>query len=138
MALNTTTPPILIDSDDEYYNSDEEKEHIMGPAIKPVPLQTAVNSASKEILAATLLEICEHNEASKELATALLAPPHAPVSPLSPRGTKRKASPTEVIERMCERCRSTFGNATQITKNCRFPPGKLFCFSVGCNVRVSS
>ena len=131
-------PPNLIDSDEEYYDSDEEKEHIMGPATRPVPLQNAIDSASKELLAKTLLEICEHSEASKELATALLAPSHAPLRPQSPRGTKRKASPTEVIERMCERCRSTFDDATQITKNCRFPPGKLFCFSVGCNVRVSS
>jgi len=125
MAVNTTTQPILIDSDEEFYGSDEEKEHIMGPATKAATLPDAINSASKDILVKTLLEICEHNEASKELATALLAPPNAP---LSPRGTKRKASPTESSDRMCERCGGKFGEGEQITKNCRYHPGKL-CFA---------
>jgi hypothetical protein len=134
MALNTTIPPFLIGSDEEYYESDEEKEHIMGPATKAVSLPDAINSASKEILVKTLLEICENNEASRKLATSLLAPPHAP---LSPRGTKRKASPTEEIEqedRMCERCGSTFDDSTQITKNCRYHPGELHYAGVNCEL----
>lgn len=121
MALNTTpptppTPSILIDSDEEFYDSDEEKEHVMGPATKPVSLPDAITSASKEILAKTLLGICGHNEASKKLATTFLVPWHAP---LSPRGTKRKTSPAGEIERMCGRCRSKLDHTTQITKNCR-------------------
>jgi len=132
MAATTNILPTVIDSDDEIYDSDEEQGHIMGPATRPVPLQDAIESASKEILVKTLLEICEKNEASRELATTLLAPRHAPQSP---RGTKRKASPTnattteakptEGMDRMCERCRRKFGDEVQITKDCRYHPGKL-------------
>ena len=139
MALNTTTttpaPSILIDSDEEFYDSDEEEEHVMGPATKPVSLRDAITSASKQILAKTLLEICGHNEASKELATTLLAPSHAP---LSPRGTKRKASQAEEVERMHERCRTKFDHTTQITKNCRYHPDKLRYFGVNCEFVVAA
>jgi len=137
MAANINIGQIVIDSDEEYYDSDEELDHIMGPATGPLPLEDSISSASKAILVKTLLEICEHNEASKELATSLLAPSHAP---LHPRGIKRKASPTETspmeamptkeIDRMCENCRRKFGDTVQITKDCRYHPGKL-CFCSG-------
>jgi hypothetical protein len=133
MAYNINSAPIVIDSDDEFYDSDEERDHVMGPVTEPVPLQDAISSASKAILVKTLLEICEHNKGSKELATSLLAPPHAPSGP---RGTKRKASPTgttptgamvtKEIDRICENCRRKFGDTVQITKDCRYHPGKLY------------
>jgi hypothetical protein len=135
MALNTTIPSYLIGSDVEYYDSDEEREHIMGPASKALSLREAIDSAPQKTLAKTLLEICEHNEASKELATALLAPSHAP---LSPRGTKRKASPSEVIDRVCERCGSKFGEGEQITRNCRNHPGKSHHVGVNCELGPAS
>lgn len=136
-ALNTTTttPSILIDSDEDFYDSDEEKEHVTGPVTKPVSLPDAITSASKQIPAKTLLETCDHNEASKELATTFLVPWHAP---RKPRGTKRKTLPVGEIERMCERCRSKFDHTTQITKNCRYHPGKLRYFGVSCEFVVAA
>lgn len=113
---HSNSAPIVIESDDE-------ADH--APAI-PEPermsLQDAINSASKAVLAKKLLEICEHNEASRELATTLPLPP---LTPPVPQGTKRRAPPTEVIDRTCELCGRQSSNTMQIQKDCRYHLGEL-------------
>lgn len=118
MAANTTTPAIVIDSDEDFDDSDEEDAHPVGPATAPQSLQDAIESASQPVLAKALLEICEHNEGSKQLATALLSPPHAP------QGTKRRASSAELIDRVCERCGYEFDDRERVFMDCRYHPGK--------------
>jgi hypothetical protein len=85
------------ESDDSGEQSDNDEEVVsnknhalrMGPPTGPESLRDAIESACQPVLAKTLLEICEHNEASRHLATALLSPSHAPATY---QGTKRKAS----------------------------------------------
>ena len=119
MASNAhnSNQPIVIESDNK---SDQ------APAM-PEPdrasLQDAMNSASKEVLARTLLRICEHNTASRELATVLLLPPLAPTVP---QGTKRRASPAEVTDRTYECCGRQFSNRRPVLRESEYHPGELF------------
>lgn len=109
--------PIVIESDDE---ADQ------APAVpepEKVSLQDAINSASKEVLTRTLLRICKHNTASRELATALLLPP---LSPPVPQGTKLRASPAEVIDSTYECCGRQFSNRRPVLRDCKYHPGELF------------
>lgn len=100
--------------------SDDETDQI--PAVhepQRMSLQDAISTASQAILAKTLLEICEHSAASRELASAILLPPLAPPAL---QGTKRRASPAEGIDR----CGRQFSNTMQILRDCRYHPGELF------------
>ena len=119
MASNSdnSNHPIVIESDDEVDRAPAV------PEPERVSLQDAINSASKEVLARTLLRICEHNIASRELATAVLLPPLAPPVP---QGTKRRASPAEVIDCTCERCGRHFSNTRPVLRDCKYHPGELF------------
>lgn len=118
MASNTdNNQPILIESDDE-----ADQQQIVPEPELPL-LRDAINNASQAVLAKKLLlEVCEHNEASRELAKAMLPP----LSPPAPQGTKRRAPRTEVIDRTCERCGRQFGNTTRVLRDCMHHPGELF------------
>jgi hypothetical protein len=67
MASNTNSnqQPITIESDDKA----DQQPAVLEP--EQTALQDAINTASQAVLAKTLLEICEHNKASRELAKAL-------------------------------------------------------------------
>jgi hypothetical protein len=109
---------IVIESDDE----PDQQQTVPEPQLSL--LRDAINNASQTVLAKTLLEICEHNEAGRELAKGLLLPQLTP--PARRQGTKRSASPTEVIDRRCERCGRQFSNTTQVLKDCMYHPGEYF------------
>lgn len=109
-------------------NDDEADQTPAVPEPERMSLQDAISTASKAILAKTLIEICEHNEACRKLASALLLPPLAPPAP---QGTKRRASQTEVIDRTCKRCGHHFSNTMQVLRDCRYHPGKLFAGGFG-------
>jgi hypothetical protein len=110
---NSNSAPVTIESDDDDHRTPAVHE------LARMSLQNAIKSAFQSVLAKTLLEICEQKEASKELAKALLLPP---LTPPAPQGTKRSASPTEVLDRTCERCGRRFSDTVQIMKDCKYHP----------------
>lgn len=117
MADSTNSKqPVVIESDNE---ADQQRGAPVPESELPL-LRDAINNASQTVLAKTLLEICEQNEASRVLAQALPLPP--PV----PQETKRRASPTEGIDRTCEHCGHQFSNTMQIMEDCRYHPGELY------------
>jgi hypothetical protein len=96
-------------------------------------LQRAIDAASQSILATTLREICDRNEAAKEIARELLMPPHTQpaaaavggTAEMASRGTRRRASSVEVIDRVCQNCDREFSDRAQLGRDCMYHPGKL-------------
>lgn len=115
MALQPVNTPILIDSDED----DEQS-----PA--PTSLEGAIHSATKTILANTLLEVCNRNEASKEIVRAMLLPSSVTPGPTGSLqlGTKRRASSSDAIDRVCQHCGREFASSMQLRRDCIFHPGQ--------------
>lgn len=93
-------------------------------------LERAIDSASQPILANTLREICDRSDAAREIATAMLLPPHPPpateATQAGPRGTtRRRAESSETIDRVCQHCDREFTVGAQLAKDCMYHPGEL-------------
>jgi hypothetical protein len=116
MASRPGETPILIDSDE-----DEE------PTPEPVSLEDAINSATKAILINTLLEVCNRNEASKELVRAMLLPSSTTPGSADPaqHGTKRAAPSSDAIDRVCQQCDREFTGSMQLKRDCIYHPGQF-------------
>jgi hypothetical protein len=121
MALQPSNAPILIDSDEDEEQSPE-----------PTSLEGAIHSATKTILVNTLLEVCNRNEASKEIVRAMLLP-----SSVTPRltdplqqGTKRRASSSDAIDRVCQHCGREFASSMQLKRDCIYHPGQSFTTAI--------
>jgi hypothetical protein len=89
-------------------------------------LQRAIDAASQPILATTLREICDRNEAAKEIAREMLMPPHTQpaAAEQANRGTRRRASSVEVIDRVCQHCDREFSSRAQLGRDCMYHPGE--------------
>jgi hypothetical protein len=114
MALQPSDTPILIDSDEDEEQSPE-----------PTSLEGAIHSATKTILINTLLEVCNRNEASKEIVRAMLLPSSVVSGPTDPlqHGTKRRASSSGAIDRVCQHCGREFTSGIQLKRDCVYHPG---------------
>lgn len=114
MALQPSDTPILIDSDEDEEQSPE-----------PTSLEGAIHSATKTILINTLLEVCNRNEASKEIVRAKLLPSSVVSGPTDPlqHGTKRRASSSGAIDRVCQHCGREFTSGIQLKRDCVYHPG---------------
>jgi hypothetical protein len=92
-------------------------------------LQRAIDAASQPILATALREICDRNEAAKEIAREMLMPPHTHpaaggATEIATRGTRRRASSVEVIDRVCQHCDREFSDRAHLGRDCMYHPGK--------------
>jgi hypothetical protein len=111
--------------------------HDLNPAFTPPTreqlaknhaLQRAIDAASQSILATTLKEICDRNEAAKEIAREMLMPPHTQAvaaTEMPSRGMRRRASSVEVIDRVCQHCDREFSHRVKVDRDCMYHPGKL-------------
>lgn len=123
MAPKPTNTPIMINSDDD--DDDDEEEEEEEPSPVTASLKNAINSATRTILINTLLEVCERNGAGKDIVEAMLLPSSAISGPAgtAPRGTKRSAPSSNVIDRVCQHCGRQFTANMQLRRDCIYHPG---------------
>lgn len=116
LAFQSSHTPIPIDSDED---EEQSPEH--------TSLEGAIHSATKTILVNTLLEVCNRNDASKEIVRAMLLPSSVTPGLTDPlqHGTKRRASSSDAIDRICQHCGREFTSSMQFKRDCIYHPGQF-------------